>query len=113
VTSRSEVASEKDVTVTYKELPRGNRVADVAANAATTQGGLVDDANKRLADAYAGLFRAFLKRRNSVTMVTFWGVNDGVSWRARGRPLLFDANDEPKPAFDAVIAEGQKTGNSK
>jgi endo-1,4-beta-xylanase len=80
-----------------------NTGADVANNAATTQGGLVDDANRRLADAYAGLFRAFLKHDNSVKVVTFWGVNDGVSWRAQGRPLLFDANDRPKPAFDAVI----------
>ena len=76
---------------------------DVAANAATTQGGLVSDADKKLADAYAGLFRAFVKHDKSVKVITFWGVNDGVSWRAQGRPLLFDANDQPKPAFDAVI----------
>ena len=83
---------------------------DVAGNAATTQGGLVDDANQRLADAYAGLFRAFVKHDKTVKVVTFWGVNDGVSWRAQGRPLLFDANDQPKPAFDAVIqvVTGQK-----
>jgi endo-1,4-beta-xylanase len=80
-----------------------NTSGDVAANAATTQGGLVDDANRRLADAYAGLFRAFLKHDKSVKLVTFWGVNDAVSWRAQGRPLLFDGNDQPKPAFDAVI----------
>jgi endo-1,4-beta-xylanase len=80
-----------------------NTGADVASNAATTQGGLVDDANRRLAEAYAGLFRAFVKHDKSVKVVTFWGVNDGVSWRAQGRPLLFDANDHPKPAFDAVI----------
>jgi len=80
-----------------------NSGADVANNAATTQGGLVDDANRRLADAYTGLFRAFLKHDQSVKVITFWGVNDGVSWRAQGRPLLFDANDQPKPAFDAVI----------
>ncbi len=81
---------------------------DVAANAATTQGGLVSNADKKLADAYAGLFRAFLKHQNSVKVVTLWGVNDGVSWRAQGRPLLFDANDLPKPALAAVIkaAEG-------
>jgi endo-1,4-beta-xylanase len=79
--------------------------ADVANNAATTQGGLVDNANQRLANQYASLFRAFLKHRDSVKVVTLWGVNDGVSWRAGGRPLLFDANDQPKPAFDAVIKE--------
>ncbi|MGA2173537.1 MAG: endo-1,4-beta-xylanase [Verrucomicrobiota bacterium] len=77
--------------------------ADIANNAATTQGGLVDNANQRLASQYATLFRVFLKHRNSVKVVTFWGVNDGVSWRAGGRPLLFDAKDQPKPALDAVI----------
>ncbi len=90
-----------------------NTGADVANNAATTQGGLVDQANQRLADEYAALFRAFLKHRNSVKVVTFWGVNDGVSWRANGRPLLFDANDQPKPAFDAVIAEAKKASETR
>jgi endo-1,4-beta-xylanase len=79
--------------------------ADIANNAATTQGGLVTDANQKLADAYAGIFRAFLKHRDSVKLVTFWGVNDANSWRANGKPLLFDGNSSPKPAFDAVIAE--------
>jgi endo-1,4-beta-xylanase len=83
--------------------------ADVSANASTTQGGLVADANRRQAEAYAGLFRAFLKHRNSVKVVTFWGANDGVSWRAQGRPLLFDADNQPKPAFDAVIRAASET----
>lgn len=82
--------------------------ADIANNAATTQGGLIDDAGKKLADAYAGIFRAFVKHRDSVKLVTFWGVNDDVSWRANGKPLLFDGNNQPKPAFDAVIAEARK-----
>lgn len=84
--------------------------ADVAANAATTQGGLVDNAEARLAEAYAGLFRAFVKHRDSVKMVTFWGANDGVSWRANAKPLLFDGENRPKPAFDAVIAVGKNAG---
>lgn len=82
--------------------------ANVADNAATTQGGLVSDADKKLADAYAGIFRAFVKHRDSVKMVTFWGANDANSWRAQGKPLLFDGNSQPKPAFDAVIAEARK-----
>jgi len=90
-----------------------NTGADVANNAATTQGGLVDDANKKLADQYANLFRVFLKHRNSVKVVTLWGVNDGVSWRAQGRPLLFDANDKPKPAFFSVIEEAKKVSATK
>jgi len=87
--------------------------ADIANNAATTQGGLVSDADKKLADAYAGIFRAFVKHRDSVKVVTFWGVNDANSWRAQGKPLLFDGNCQPKPAFDAVIAEAKKASGAK
>jgi endo-1,4-beta-xylanase len=87
--------------------------ADIAANAATTQGGLVSDTDRRLAEAYAGIFRAFLKHDKSVQVVTFWGANDAVSWRASGKPLLFDGNDQPKPAFAAVIAEAKKANAAK
>ena len=90
-----------------------NTGADVANNAATTQGGLVEDSNRRLAEQYGNLFRAFVKHHNSVKVVTFWGINDGVSWRAQGRPLLFDADDKPKPAFDAVLAEANKATAAK
>lgn len=77
--------------------------ADIGANAATTEGGLVAEADKKLAEAYTGIFRAFLKHRDAVKVVTFWGPNDANSWRSRGRPLLFDGESKPKPAFDAVI----------
>lgn len=80
-----------------------NLSAEISENATTTQGGLVADANPRLAAQYANMFRAFLKHKDAVKMVTFWGVNDAVSWRANGTPLLFDGNNQPKPAFDAVI----------
>jgi len=80
-----------------------NTGADVANNAATTQGGLVQDANQRLADQYANLFKAFLQHQKSVQVVTLWGVNDAISWRASGKPLLFDGHNQPKPAFAAVI----------
>jgi endo-1,4-beta-xylanase len=87
--------------------------ADIANNAATTQGGLVSDADRRLAEAYAGIFKAFLKHDKHVTMVTFWGANDANSWRANGKPLLFDGNSQPKPAFHAVIAEAKKAAAAK
>jgi len=67
-----------------------------------------------LADRYAALFRVFLKHRDAITRVTFWGVTDKGSWLnnfpAFGRtnhPLLFDRDGKPKPAFDAVIAEAR------
>lgn len=86
--------------------------ADVASNSATTEGGLVSESDKKLSDAYAGIFRALAKHRDSVKVVTFWGVNDAVSWRAQGKPLLFDANGQPKPALNAVLAEA-KRGDKK
>jgi len=63
----------------------------------------VADADQRLARAYEGVFRAIMKHRDTVKMVTFWGVNDAVSWRRPGNPLLFDGNNQPKPAFEAVM----------
>jgi endo-1,4-beta-xylanase len=76
---------------------------DLANVGAATQGGIVSEADRRQTEAYAGLFRALVKHKKSVKVVTFWGVNDGVSWLRNARPLLFDANDQPKPAFSAVI----------
>ena len=87
--------------------------ADIANNAATTQGGLVSDADRKLAETYAELFRAFVKHSQTVEMVTFWGPNDANSWRANGKPLLFDGNCQPKPAFDAVIAEARKAAAAR
>jgi endo-1,4-beta-xylanase len=80
-----------------------NTGADIGANAAATEGGLIAEADQKLSDAYAGIFRAFLKHRDAVKVVTFWGPNDANSWRSRGRPLLFDADSKPKPAFGAVL----------
>ena len=56
------------------------------------------------AAAYAKLFEIFLKHKDVIGRVTIWGLNDGRSWRQGQAPLLFDAQNRPKPAFDAVIA---------
>ena len=79
----------------------------MSANASAVEGGLVNEADQKLAAAYAGIFSALLKH-TSVKVVTFRGVNDAVSWRARGKPLRFDGNDPPKTALHAVIAEVKK-----
>lgn len=72
--------------------------------------GLPDSVQQQLASDYEKLFRLFLKHKDKVTRVTFWGVDDGQSWLngwpVRGRtnyPLLFDRNLQPKPAFFKVI----------
>lgn len=73
--------------------------------------GLPDSVQAKLSKAYEDLFRLFLKHRDKISRVTFWGVNDGQSWLnnwpIRGRtnyPLLFDRQNKPKPAFYTVIA---------
>ena len=71
---------------------------------------LPDSMQTKLANRYAAIFRLFHKNRDKIDRVTFWGVNDGGSWLnnwpARGRtdyPLLFDRNNQPKPAFYKVV----------
>ena len=69
-------------------------------------------AESELTRAYENVFRAIMKHRDSVKMVTFWGVNDPSSWIRGGNPLLFDGNCQPKPAFEAVIRLGHEPGNN-
>jgi endo-1,4-beta-xylanase len=77
--------------------------ADIGGNAEATGGGMVAEADKKLTEAYTGIFKAFLKHKDAVNLVIFWGPNDANSWRGRARPLLFDADCKPKPAFAAVM----------
>lgn len=72
--------------------------------------GLPDAVQQALAKRYAGLFGVFLKHRDVIGHVTFWGVTDKESWLnhwpVRGRtnyPLLFDREGNPKPAYQAVM----------
>jgi endo-1,4-beta-xylanase len=104
--------TELDVDV----LPSATHTADVSLNVASDPklnpypNGLPDAVQHTLAKRYADLFRTYAKHCGLVTRVTFWGVTDKDSWKnnwpVRGRtnyPLLFDRNNQPKPAFDAVI----------
>ena len=98
-------------------LPRNFQGADVNQRMASNPSlnpytaGLPDDVQKQLAADYEALFKLFLKHKDKVTRVTLWGVNDANSWLngwpVRGRtnyPLLFDRNNQPKPAFYSVVA---------
>ncbi|MGQ0647209.1 MAG: endo-1,4-beta-xylanase [Gemmatimonadaceae bacterium] len=93
-----------------------NRGADISFNAQLQdrlnpyRTALPDSVQQRLAARYAELFGVYLKHRQHISRVTFWGVADGDSWLnnwpVRGRtsyPLLFDRSGAPKPAFDAIV----------
>lgn len=101
-------------------LPRNFQGADVGqrmtANATSNPypAALPDSVQQQLAADYKALFKLFLKYKDKVSRVTFWGVNDGDSWLnnwpIRGRtsyPLLFDRNNQPKPAFYSVVQLGK------
>ena len=108
-------------------LPRATRGADVGAggqrgpNAANNPytAGLPDSLQRAQAQRYAEIFQVYLKHRDVLDRVTFWGVRDGDSWLndwpMRGRtnyPLLFDRSGRPKPAFDAIVRTVRPTGIS-
>jgi endo-1,4-beta-xylanase len=82
--------------------------------------GLPDSVQQQLANDYAALFQLFLKHKDKISRITFWGVNDGQSWLngwpVPGRtnyPLLFDREFKPKPAFYRVIETKTKSKEKK
>jgi endo-1,4-beta-xylanase len=116
--------SKLGVKVMFTELdlsvlpnPHDSDNADISATAGNSAGldpypnGLPDPVQNVLAKGYEDLFKLFLKHKDKISRITFWGVNDGQSWLnnfpIRGRtnyPLLFDRAYNAKPAFYAVIA---------
>lgn len=71
---------------------------------------LPDSVQEKLAQRYSDIFKLFLKHKDKISRVTFWGVYDGQSWLndwpIKGRtnyPLLFDTQLKPKKAYNALI----------
>jgi endo-1,4-beta-xylanase len=108
------MVTEFDLTVLPK--PGKDTGADIWARFQLTDevnpyvDGLPDEMQQKLAQRYAELFSIFHKHADKISRITFWGVDDGSSWRnnwpIRGRtdyPLLFGRDYQPKPAFYAVV----------
>lgn len=55
------------------------------------------------AKRYGEIFGVFMKHRNSIARVTFWGLRDTDSWRRQNHPLVFTDDFGRKPAYDAII----------
>ena len=106
--------TELDITV----LPNPNNIqgADLSQNGAQDErlnpylDGLPQRIQDKLAKRYRDIFEIFLKHQDKISRVTFWGVNDGHSWKnnwpVRGRtdyPLLFDRKFRPKQAWYQVL----------
>jgi endo-1,4-beta-xylanase len=72
--------------------------------------GLPDSVETMLNTRWQELFETFIKYKDVIDRVTFWGLNDRDSWKNNfpifGRtnyPLLFDRDYKPKPAYYSVI----------
>ena len=71
---------------------------------------LTDSAQTQLAKRYEDIFKLFIKHKDKIDRVTFWGVNDGNSWLnnwpIKGRtnhPLLFDRQFQQKEAYKTLL----------
>lgn len=71
--------------------------------------GLPQEIEDKLTARYVELFKLFLKHRDKIDRITFWGTSDVESWKndfpVKGRtnyPLLFDRQYQPKAAYFAV-----------
>lgn len=110
-----------ELDLTVLPSPWENAGAEVSANFEYQQkmdpyvDGLPEDVREAFHERYLSFFKLFLRHQDKITRVTFWGVNDGHSWKngwpIRGRtdyPLLFDRNNEPKAVVRSIIEAAQQ-----
>ena len=80
--------------------------------------GLPSEIQQRFTDQYSQLFALFLKHRDKITRVTFWGLHDGRSWlnqwpsKRTNHALLWDRALQSKPALSAVLARARSPRSS-
>lgn len=70
---------------------------------AGTNSSITEKEAKQQAYLYAQLMDLYKKNSEHIPRVTFWGLNDGTSWRAEQNPTLFDKNFQAKESFYGVI----------
>jgi endo-1,4-beta-xylanase len=105
-----------ELDITVLPFPSGSLSADVTLSYRNDPAynpypmGLPDSVQMQLTQRYADLFGLFIKHSDKITRVTFWGVNDAATWRndwpingRRDYPLIFDRNNQPKPAVAELL----------
>ncbi len=106
-----------ELDITVLPSPWENAGADVNKSAENSDrmnpypDGLPEEIQIQLAQRYKDIFKLFLKHKDKLSRVTFWGVNDAQSWKnnwpVEGRSdytLLFDRNNNPKKAYHEVMS---------
>jgi len=92
--------SELDVLSQTWSQYRSNPEPATSLDSTATNLGRMEAAN-----LYGQFFKVFIENADIIERVSFWGVYDAQSWRAKGLPLLFDGDEESlaKPAYYKVI----------
>jgi len=92
--------SELDVLSQSWNEFRANPEPNGSMDTTTTNLGRLEAAN-----LYRQYFKVFLDNADIIERVSFWGVYDEQSWRAKGLPLLFVGIDtsRAKPAYYSVV----------
>lgn len=62
-----------------------------------------EDEMQQQAFLYASLFEIYKENHEHISRITFWGLDDGSSWRSEDSPLLFDRDYAEKTAYHAVM----------
>ncbi|MCL2604426.1 MAG: endo-1,4-beta-xylanase [Defluviitaleaceae bacterium] len=57
----------------------------------------------RQMEMYETLFTMYIEFSAYIDRITFWGKDDGKSWRSWGSPVLFNADGSAKEVFHRVI----------
>lgn len=72
--------------------------------------GMTKERNDQLSARYESLFKLFIKHKDKIDRVTFWGVSDDMTWLndfpIKGRtnhPLLFDRTHQPKDVYFRLL----------
>jgi endo-1,4-beta-xylanase len=92
--------SELDILSQTWSQYRSNPERDTSLDSTATYHGRLEAAN-----LYGQYFKLFLENADIIERVSFWGVYDAQSWRAKGLPLLFDGIDisKAKPGYYSVV----------
>ena len=77
--------------------------------------GLPKDVEEKWENRYMDFFKLFLKHKDKIRRVTFWGLTDSQSWKndfpVKGRTdyaLFFDRKCEAKPVVEKIIKLAEK-----
>ncbi|WP_025764609.1 endo-1,4-beta-xylanase [Dyadobacter tibetensis] len=96
--------------------PSGVTTADISQNYAQDpkmnpyREGLPQAIQMAQAKRYEDIFKIFIKHKEKISRVTFWGAHDGQSWlngwpikNRTNYPLLHDRDLMPKPAYTSIL----------